>query len=64
MKRSEERGWGGGEEEARGEKKKERREVIMILRVSFDSFLLRYLLEKQEIPLISFFKALIIRIEE
>lgn len=51
---------GGGK---RG-KKKERREVIMILRVSFDSFLLRYLLEKQEIPLISFFKALIIRIEE
>ena len=55
---------GRGEEEARGGKKKERREVIMILRVSFDSFLLRYLLEKQEIPLISFFKALIIRIEE
>ena len=53
-------GGGGGK---RG-KKKERREVIMILRVSFDSFLLRYLLEKQEIPLISFFKALIIRIEE
>lgn len=62
MKRSEERGWGEGGGE-RG-KKKERREVIMILRVSFDSFLLRYLLEKQEIPLISFFKALIIRIEE
>lgn len=52
---------GGGRREG---KKKERREVIMILRVSFDSFLLRYLLEKQEIPLISFFKALIIRIEE